>query len=341
MKKKTKIYIIRILIIALLIILLRTVLKTTEHFSGYAGCKDIVAIGCGKVGDIPISMHLGKPGWLTLWRPSTGMWYFTGILNNDADCNIDKTGKDKYGYRIQMGQNGDVPFYTGDTMVVWRPSNGNWYVKAKYEDGEGTIIFKSGQQGDIPLFNLPRAGTVWRPSNGNWYFPGTVNYQSGSINVSNTPPPIQWGSNGDVPILDKAGDGNPLLIIWRPSDGNWYFKGPLKPDYTINPAAINWPAYEWGLRGDVPFYSNIYGDGKRLIVWRPSNGTWYINGVVNSNGTIGTDKHGIKFGKNGDVPMIYNVLGDGERLILWRPSTGTWYIKCIGSGEDPASTANI
>jgi len=52
---------------------------------------------------------------VSVWRPSTGRWYFKGVPGS------------------VWGQAGDIPVpgdYNGDgktDMAVWRPSNGRWY----------------------------------------------------------------------------------------------------------------------------------------------------------------------------------------------------------------------
>ena len=78
----------------------------------------------GTLGDIPVPGDYDRDGHadLTVWRPSTGVWY---ILTSRSGYTT--------AVGIQFGQLGDVPLaadFNGDgwlDLAVFRPSTGVWY----------------------------------------------------------------------------------------------------------------------------------------------------------------------------------------------------------------------
>jgi hypothetical protein len=236
---------------------------------------------------------------------------------------------------IQNGTSGEVPlisniFGDGNRLITWRPKGGKWIIKGpgnkNWADSTGNIEIQNGVKGDVPLianiFGDEKRLIVWRPSQGKWHIkgPGIKNWTNSTGNVS-----VSFGQNGDVPLIaNMFGDG-PRLIVWRPSNGTWYIKGLLNASGANITTDI--PPIQNGISGDVPLIYDIFGDGPRLITWRPSNGIWYIKGPGNNNWANSNGNQTIHWGAKDDVPLVLK-----QTLIIWRPSNGTWYIKNISNG---------
>jgi Peptidase family M23/FG-GAP-like repeat len=219
-------------------------------------------------------------------------------------------------------------------IVVFRPSNGIWYVR--YSSlGFSTASsagFQWGLLGDIPITgDFDGDGkmelTVWRPSNGTWY----VRYSSQGYSTA-TAAAFQWGLPGDIPLAgDFDGDGRTELTVWRPSNGTWYVRYSSQGYATATAAA-----FQWGLPGDVPMTADFDGDRKpELTIFRPSNGTWYLRYSAQgySAATYGT----FQWGLTGDLAVPADFDGDGKaELTVFRPSNGTWYVRYSSLGYSAA-----
>jgi hypothetical protein len=253
--------------------------------------------------DTPGDFNHDKKTELSVFRPSTGVWW---ILGRNP---------------IHWGQYGDVPVprdYDGDgetDIAVYRPSTQAWWWI-----GHPTTIW--GHPGDIPYpenwNGYGRADFATFRISGGWYihdgasallmpgraaddsgtfFPVPADYVrdartdvsifypelsggwDGTWDLGNGEVITKWGHAGDIPVPgDYNGDGKADIAIWRPSTGQWWIRG--RPPVT------------WGVRGDILLHGDYNGDGKMdIAVWRPSNHTFYIRSIRT-----------MAYGAAGDIP---------------------------------------
>ncbi|HEU5134950.1 MAG TPA: VCBS repeat-containing protein [Steroidobacteraceae bacterium] len=217
----------------------------------------------------------------------------------------------------------------GNTIAIWRPSTGTWWV-VNHVTGASKVQ-QWGLQHDIPVAaDYDGDGTtdfaVWRPSTGTWF----VIESSTGISWNR-----QWGVAGDVPVpanYRTAPSDGVELTVWRPSTGTWF---------VLNRRTGASESRQWGGAGDVPVpgrYETVSVLGLRFpvpsfTVWRPSNGTWFVQNVGNS-ATASRAWGGV-----GDVPVPADYNNDLRTdLAIWRPSTGVWFIlnsSLVGATSGP------
>ena len=116
---------------------------------------------------------------------------------------------------IQCGSDGDIPmvrnyFQDGNRLSVFRPSNGNWYIKGvgqdDWADSYGNLTIQCGTKGDIPIpgdyfVEMRSRLAVFRPSEGNWYIKGPGENNWSDTKVGNVV--MQFGTKDDIPVLSK------------------------------------------------------------------------------------------------------------------------------------------
>ena len=331
-----------IAIIAILIFMF--FMGSRENFSADYKCINVDPIQNGMNGDVPFISNIFRSGnRLITWRPSDSTWYIKGLGNNSWSKS---TGNMKIKHNSLPG---DVPlisnlFGNGNQLILWRPSNGTWYIKGvdqnDWEKSAKNLIIQHGSAGDVPLIaNVLGDGNrliTWRPPTAT--APATLlikgkREKSWSESEGNVELKITYGEAGDVPFINNIFGDGVRLILWKPSYAMWYISNILENVVNKNETiALNGNKIKQdGLKGDVPLIANVFGDGNRLITRRPSNGTWYIKGLGKNHWSESKGNVEMLYGEANDVPLIANAFGDGNRIIIWRPSNGTWYMKCLGT----------
>jgi VCBS repeat protein len=239
---------------------------------------------------------------------------------------------DVTGYMLRYGTQPGV--YTAQVNVGNRTQysllsipEGTYYFTVQAYNGEGIISAPSAEVTAVvrnrflPATPAPDFDgdirtdlTIWRPSTGAWTWSSSLSGSTTS-GASGT----QWGSGsvGDVPLSgDIDGDGINDLVVWRPTDGTWYWLM-SSSNFTRGDSRV------WGGSGDVPMLSDLDGDGADdLVVWRPSTGEWFW--LTSSSNYTAADTR--RWGGGGDVPLLADFDGDGRAdITVWRPSTGDWF----------------
>jgi len=98
-----------------------------------------------------------------------------------------------------------------------------------------------------------------------------------------------------------------------------------------------------GMTNDIPVPGDYLNEGsKRIAVFRPSNGYWYIKGKGEKDWGASAGNMLLQCGMRGDVPVPGDYNGDGiVDIAVWRPSVGYWYIKGKGTSHWALSSGNI
>lgn len=239
---------------------------------------------------------------LRVWRPSDGVWY-------------ERDTRSGAQVGTQFGAPLDIPVRmdrTGDGVpdhVIFRPSNGGWYVR-----GGETQFW--GRAGDVPVagdYDGDRIDdfAIWRPTDGTWHISKSAD---GSVEHR------QFGQLADVPIPgDYDGDGRTDIGVWRPGDGHWYVI--RSSDGTLSDE-------EWGVAGDRIAQGDYDGDGRLdRAIFRPSDGNWWVKRSSDGAHVV------TQWGMVGDVPVPLDYDTDGfTDVAVWRPSDGIWYIRSSSTG---------
>lgn len=174
---------------------------------------------------------------------------------------------------------------------VWRPGNATFYIR---QSSNGAL--KAQQWGlgtdDVGRGDFDKDGKTdflaVRDTGGLliWYI-----LQSSDNSVV----AVQWGLNTDSPETstnpDFDGDGKTDIVVWRPSNGNWYIRKSSDGGTIVQ---------KFGQAGDGNGSVDLDGDGKSdygVVRGVANNYIWYV--LQSSDNTF----KAVQWGNIGDVPL--------------------------------------
>ena len=183
------------------------------------------------------------------------------------------------------------------------------------EDGkEEGVIFR-------PAFSAEDISSVWAITLSTNNYARTTQYQ--------------WGLSGDTPVAGNfSSTSGSDLAVFRNDFGIHYIR-----EYDSTRTFANATAYQWGLNGDTPIGNcDVNNDGlDEIIVWRPSNGTWFTRLSAADSSTFSTAES-FQWGLFGDTPIAVDYDMDNKcDYAIFRD--GTFFITL--SSEDRGEAAVI
>ena len=178
----------------------------------------------------------------------------------------------------------------GDTVGVFRPSNGIIYMKNQNTTGFADISINYGIPGDSPVvgdWDGNDTDTMGVYRNGRFYLRNSNTIGFADIEFA-------FGMPGDQPIAgDWNGDGVDTIGVYRSSSITFY----LRNSNSTGPADI---VYQLGIPGDVAIAGDWTNKGYDTVgVFRPSNGFIFLKDTHQT----GFADTAINYGIGGDKPL--------------------------------------
>jgi putative transposon-encoded protein len=210
----------------------------------------------------------------------------------------------------------DYAWDNRDDLVLFRPSEGKWYMQAVGAAANRSDVFGLSTDVLVPGDYDGDGYTdeaIFRPSEGNWY----VRPTGGGNDIV-----MLFGVSSDQVVPgDYDGDGKTDYAIFRPSEGKWY----VRPSGGGNDIVTT-----FGVSTDVLMPGDYDGDGKTdYAYFRPSEGKWYVRPSGGGSDIVTT------FGTATDRPVAGDFDGDRRAdYAYFRPSEGKWYVRPSGGGAD-------
>ncbi|MEP7288159.1 MAG: hypothetical protein ABI947_20585 [Chloroflexota bacterium] len=211
-----------------------------------------------------------------------------------------------------------------DTVGVWRPSAGAFYLRYENQTGNADLSVTFGATTDLPLVGdwdgdgIDTVG-VFRPTTTQFF-----------LKNANTPAaPIAYtfvyGATTDIPVKgDWDGNGADGIGVYRPSNNTFYLRNSLSsgiPDFTM----------PFGIANAIPLSGNwqgrSYSGHDSPAYYNPDTSTFSISLQVCNCTPVTPYVINATLGVAGDSPFSGDWTGYGDGLGVFRPSNGLIYLR--------------
>lgn len=188
------------------------------------------------------------------------------------------------------------PAPEGDTIGVYRPSDGSMYLRRSNTPGFADVSSVYGMATDVPVagdWDGDGDDTIGVFRNGTFMLRNEVTPGFADVEVS-------FGLPTDLPVVgDWDGDGDDTIGVYR--DGQLF----VRNDNAVGPPDF---LVDFGIAGDLPVAGDWDGDGVDTIgVFRPSTATFHLRNTL----TSGPADVSAGFGLSDDLPVVGDWDDDG------------------------------
>jgi len=240
-----------------------------------------------------------------------------GLFRVDMDMNYDcysLDGSDPIPafYWETLDLEYELPEYTKDTVGVFDPSFGIWFLDYD-NNGVADDAFYYGAtthkpvSGDWDGDGKDTAG-VFDPATSLWFLD---NNNDGAADQF-----VYYGASTHIPVTgDWDGDGADTVGVFDPTYGIWFL------DYDNNGVAD--AAFYYGAPTHKPVVGDWNGDGMDTVgVFDPATSSWFLD-----NNNDGVADQFVYYGASSHIPVTGDWDGDGTDTVgVFDPSTGLWFL---------------
>ncbi|MBK6426742.1 MAG: FG-GAP repeat protein [Blastocatellia bacterium] len=220
---------------------------------------------------------------------------------------------------------GAAALFGSDTVGVYVPSTGSWFLRNDNSPGAADLVFGYGPPGIgwLPLKgdwdgNGTDTAGLYDPVNGNFFLRNTNTGGGADLVYGFGPSGLGW-----IPLVgDWNGDGVDTVGLYDPVNGNFFLRNAHAPGaadlvYGFGPAGLGW----------IPLSGDWDGSASDTIgLYDPVNGNFFLR---NAHAAGGADLvYGFGPAGLGWNPLAGDWNGDGTDTIgLYDPANGFFFLK--------------